>query len=227
MDGENRIPPATIAAIVIAILAAGIAAYYMGRFGRSSQQPSAVVELPPVAAPAPEVVEMVATPAEVPPTITPPIPVVVEKGGQSSRVLVERSSQIVVPVAPAAPAAAPLEPERTPTERPRIVIEVRPTATPTVPELDEPPPFETPLPPPPPPIPEETPEPEPEPEPEPTPRARDDRVAIGSAIRRTAATAVPAERFSEAGGCRGWMEWRRARRSKHPSCGGADRPIGC
>lgn len=123
------------------VLAVGTAAYYAGRFGRPSRiAPFADAELTTPAAPAPAVAETVATPAEVPPTVTPPIPAVIEKGRQSSRVMVERSSQIVVPVAPPAPtaipAATPIGHQLPPTPGRRVVVEVQPTPTPTVPELE-------------------------------------------------------------------------------------------
>jgi hypothetical protein len=172
MNGEHRIPPWLIAAIVFVILAVGVAAYYAGRFGRSSRLPPlANADLPHPGAPAPAVAGTVSTPAEIPPTITPPIPVVIERGSRSSGVMVERSSQVEVPLAPAAPTqmptAMPIRLETTPTPRSRIAIEIpapRPTPTPTIPELErpeEPPPDETPEPPPEEPPPEETPEPEP------------------------------------------------------------------
>jgi hypothetical protein len=171
VNGEHRTPPALIASIVLLVLGVGIAAYYIGRFGRPARMPAITAEsLPPPAAPAPAAGETVATPAEIPPTITPPIPVVVEKGRRSSQTLLERSTQIVVPVPPAPsvalPAAATGELPLHPTEKRRIVIEVRPTLTPTPPARENraPPPLvETPIPPLPPPEPpeEETPEPEP------------------------------------------------------------------
>lgn len=190
MNGEHRIPPWLIAAIVFVILAVGAAAYYAGRFGRSSRLPPlASADLPDPGAPAPAVAEVVSTPAETPPTITPPIPVVIERGSRSSGVMVERSSQIEVPLAPAAPtempAAMPIRPETTPTPRSRIAVETpasRPTPTPTIPEPErpeEPPLDETPVPPPPEPPPEEPPPEEPPPEepppeetPEPEPTVR-------------------------------------------------------
>jgi hypothetical protein len=167
MNGEGRIPPALIVALVIVTLAVGVAAYYMGRFGGSSRHaPAARVELPAPAAPAPAVGETVPTPAEIPPTVTPAIPVVVERSRGSSKVLVERSSQIVVSVPTELPTPLPaaLPSDAAPPPRRRVVIEVRPTPTPTVPELElraPPPPAETP----------EPPEPEPEETPEAVPTA--------------------------------------------------------
>ena len=190
MNGEHRIPSWLIVAIIFVILAVGVAAYYAGRFGRSSRLPPlASADLPDPGAPAPAVAEVVSTPAETPPTITPPIPVVIERGSRSSGVMVERSSQIEVPLAPAAPtempAAMPIRPETTPTPRSRIAVETpasRPTPTPTIPELErpeEPPLDETPVPPPEEPPPEEPPPEEPPPEepppeetPEPEPTVR-------------------------------------------------------
>jgi hypothetical protein len=180
MDGENRIPPALIVGLVLVVLAVGAAAYYAGRFRRSPRlTPESKVELPPPAAPAPDVAGVVETPADIPPTVTPPIPVVVENGRRSSTVMVQKSTQIVVPVPPVVPTVIPagtsIDPERYPTARRRIVIEVRPTPTPTVPEAPtlqatpsaseiegRPlPPAVTPEPPPDEPPPEDTPEPEP------------------------------------------------------------------
>ncbi|HEX9149625.1 MAG TPA: hypothetical protein VF958_10740, partial [Thermoanaerobaculia bacterium] len=95
-----------------------------------------------------------------------PIPVVIEKSRGSSKVLVERSSQIVVSVPTELPTPLPaaFPSDAAPPLRRRIVIEVRPTPTPTVPELElsaPPPPAETP----------EPPEPEPEETPEAVPTA--------------------------------------------------------
>jgi hypothetical protein len=163
MDGENRIPPALIAAIVFVVLAVGAVGYYFGRFGGSRRIPrEGNVEVAAPAAPAPAVVEYVPTPVDIPPTVTPPIPVVIEKGRRSST-MVERSSQIVVPVPPAPTAIArptAIEFQMAPTAQRRIVIEVRPTSTPP-PEIEPPPPLETPVPTSAEPPEEETPEPEP------------------------------------------------------------------
>jgi hypothetical protein len=177
MDGENRIPPALIVGFVFVVLAVGAAAYYAGRFRRAPRlMPESNAELSAPAAPAPDTAELVETPAEIPPTVTPSVPVVSEKGSRSSAVMVQKSTQIVVPVPPAAPAALPAEMPIEPTAGRRIVIEVRPTPTPTVPEIEPPgpPPVETPEPPPPEPPPSEPPPPEPPPseetpEPEPPP----------------------------------------------------------
>lgn len=175
MDGENRIPPALITAIVLFVLAVGAVGYYFGRFGGSHRRsPAASAEVPLSAAPSPEAVPEVPTPAEIPPTVMPPIPVVIEKNRRSSGVMVERSSQIVVPVPPAPTALVvptPVVFPRVPTMQRRIVIEVRPTSTPAAPEPGPPPPLETPVPTPAGPPEEEAPEPEPEPEPQPTARS--------------------------------------------------------
>lgn len=172
MEDESRIPPALVVALVVVTLAVGLAAYYMGRFGRLPRNTPAAAEVAEPAAPVPIVAEAVATPAEMPPTITPAVPVVIENGRRPAKVLVERSSQIVVsvptPPPPTLPAALAPEAAPTPSAPRRIVIEVQPTPTPTAPELE----LEVPIPPPP----EEifaTPEPEPPPEetPEPVPTA--------------------------------------------------------
>jgi hypothetical protein len=226
MNGEHRIPPWLIAGIVFVTLAVGVAAYYAGRFGRSSRfAPPANADLPDPGAPAPAVAGMVPTPAEIPPTITPPIPVVIEKGSRPSGVMVERSSQIEVPLSQAAPtempAAMPTRLETTPTPRSRIAIEIpapRPTPTPTIPELErpeeppldetpEPPPEEPPPeePPPPEPPPEEPPPPEPPPEetPEPEPTARPGGpslrgvMSLGSECGKTSASDMRRERAME------------------------------
>ncbi|MEP6471644.1 MAG: hypothetical protein ABJC28_06475, partial [Acidobacteriota bacterium] len=98
----------------------------------------------------------VPTPADAPPTVT---PVVVERTSRSGRGLVERSTQIVVPLSPMAitPTPGNSSPAR------RIVVEIvntpRPFPSPTVPELEQGNEEQ----------PEEVPE---EPEPEPTPGRR-------------------------------------------------------
>lgn len=210
MNGEGRLSVTLVVSIIFVVAAVGIAAYFAGRFGRSSRAATAErMELPEPAAPAPAVVESIAIPAEIPPTVTPPIPVVVEKTTRSSKVLVERSSSIVVSVPPAPtarPASAPFDPGQPIAARNRIVVEVRPTPTPTptptVPEIA----------PSPEPLPEETPEPEPEPDPEPTAKPR-----IPVALRP----------ISEGESCRDLSNRDLSRRSSRPTRGGADRPIGC
>jgi hypothetical protein len=166
MDGEGRIPPGLVAVIAFLVLAVGAAAYYAGRFGHSSRRaPSANADLPGPAAPAPAMVEKISTPADVPPMVTPPIPVVVEKTSRPHR-LVEKSSEIVLPVPPASiPTARPISPGEASGGGRQILVEIpptsRPTPTRTVPELErpaEPPREQTPVALPPP---EETPEPEP------------------------------------------------------------------
>jgi hypothetical protein len=154
VDREGRIPPGLVAGLIVFVLVVGALAYYTGRFGRRGPTVSPVENLP--------------TPSDIPPTVTPSLPVVVERSSRSGRVLVEKSTQITVPVAPVAmtprPAGFPLTP--TPDDavtRRRIVVEIvntpRPLPSPTVPELEQS--DEE--------VPEEMPE---EPEPEPTPRAR-------------------------------------------------------
>ena len=181
MNDTSRTPPTLIVAITIIVLAVGVAAYYMGRFGRSAPKhaPEAVAELPEPASPIPDAAQPGTTPFDVPPTVTPSAPIVVEKDGRTG-LRVERSSQIVVPVAPAppivpTPVLGTMEVVPSPAPR-RIVVEVRPTPTPSPapqpelqppapppsPELEPPPPpIETPVPPNPQPPPEEHPEPEP------------------------------------------------------------------
>ena len=167
MDREGRIPPGLVAGLIVFVLVVGALAYYTGRFGRRGPAVSPVENLPPPGAPAPAVAGDLPTPSDIPPTVTPSLPVV-ERSSRSGRVLVEKSTQITVPVAPVAttprPAGFPLTP--TPDDdvtRRRIVVEIvntpRPLPSPTVPELEQS--DEE--------VPEEMPE---EPEPEPTPRAR-------------------------------------------------------
>lgn len=212
MNGESRLPLTLVAAIVTVVIAVGLAAYFAGRFGRSSRTSTvANAELPEALAPVPAMADAIEAPAEIPPTVTPSVPVVIEKTTRS-RVLVERSSQIVVPVPPAPtarPASAPIEPGQLAHARNRIVIEARPTPTPTVPELEqsgEPTLVETPVPDPP-----EPPEEEP-PEPEPTARPRN-QVALRP--------------ISEAESSRDLSNRDLSRRSSRANRGGADRPIGC
>jgi hypothetical protein len=168
MNGEGRIPPGLVAVIAFLVLAVGAAAYYAGRFGHSSRPaPFANANRPGPGAPAPAVVEKVSTPADIPPMVTPPIPVLIEKTSRSQR-LVEKSSEIVLPVPPGSiPTARPISPGQAPGGGRQILVEIPPTSRPsptptrTVPELErpaEPPLEETPVPPPPP---EEAPEPEP------------------------------------------------------------------
>ena len=106
--------------------------------------PARPAGLPAPAAPAPAVAETVPTPSEIPPTVTPSVPVLVEKSSRTSRVLVEKSSQVIVPLPPGpVPTARPtpvagLPPEEAPPRR-RIVVEIQPTPrpTPTPPEMEQ------------------------------------------------------------------------------------------
>jgi hypothetical protein len=165
VEREGRIPPGLVAGLIVFVLVIGALAYSAGRFGRRAPSGSPVEALPPPAAPAPAAPENVPTPPDLPPTVTPSLPEVVERGSRSGRVLVEKSSQIIVPVAPAAttPRPAAFPPTPTPEDagaRRQIVVEIvntpPPLPTPTVPELEQGDEEE----------PQEMPE---EPEPEPTP----------------------------------------------------------
>lgn len=159
MDREGRIPPGLVAGLIVFVLVIGALAYSAGRFGRRAPPVPPAESLPPPAAPVPVIGENVPTPADAPPTVTPSLPVVVERTSRSGRALVERSTQIVVPVAPMAitPTPGNSGPAR------RIVVEIvgtpRPLPSPTVPELEQGDEEQ----------PEEVPE---EPEPEPTPGRR-------------------------------------------------------
>jgi hypothetical protein len=159
MDREGRIPPGLVVGLIVFVLVIGALAYSAGRFGRRASAIPPTDSLPPPAAPRPAVQGIVPTPADLPPTVTPALPVVVEKTTRSGRGLVERSTQIVVPVAPAAVTPTPANSG----PAGRIVVEIvntpRPLPSPTVPELEQG--NEEP---------EEVPE---EPEPEPTPGRRD------------------------------------------------------
>jgi len=168
VDREGRIPPGLVAGLIIFVLVIGALAYWTGRFGRRGPVASPVETLPGPAAPVPAVVEDLPTPSDVPPTVTPALPMVLERSSRSGRVLVEKSTQITVPVAPAVTTPLPTGLPLTPTPddavaRRRIVVEVvntpRPLPSPTVPELEQGDEEE----------PEEMPE---EPEPEPTPGRR-------------------------------------------------------
>jgi len=159
VDREGRIPPGLVAGLIVFVLVIGALSYYAGRFGRRAPSGSPVEALPPPAAPVPAVLENVPTPPDLPPTVTPSLPVVVERGSRSGRVLVEKSSQIIVPVPPAATTSQPAAFPPTPTPEDagvEIVNTPWPLPTPTVPELEQGDEEE----------PEEMPE---EPEPEPTP----------------------------------------------------------
>jgi hypothetical protein len=166
VDREGRIPPGLVAGLIVFVLVIGALAYYAGRFGRRGPAISPAETLPPPAAPAPAVAEDLPTPSDVPPTVTPATPMVLERSARSGRVLVEKSTQITVPVAPTVTMPRGFPPTPTPGDavtRRRIVVETvntpRPLPSPTVPELEQGDEEE----------PEEMPE---EPEPEPTPEAR-------------------------------------------------------
>lgn len=141
MNGEGRIPPLLIAGLVFLVLAIGALAYYAGRFGRSPDAPvdERPMELPPPGAPDPAVGEAIPTPAEIPPTVTPSVGVVIQRETRTSRTrMVERSSQVDVPV-PAVIPTAPFRreiPTPMPTTGRRIVVEVVTTPVPT-PVLEE------------------------------------------------------------------------------------------
>lgn len=169
MDREGRIPTGLVAGLIVFVLVIGALAYYAGRFGRRGPVASHVQTLPGPAAPVPAVAEDLPTPSDVPPTVTPTLPVVLERSSRSGRVLIEKSTQITVPVAPTVtiPRSGGSLPTPTPdgaVTRRRIVVETvntpRPLPSPTVPELEQGDDEEEP---------EEMPE---EPEPEPTPEAR-------------------------------------------------------
>lgn len=190
MNGEGRIPPLLIAGLVFLVIAIGALAYYAGRFGRSGDGPvdDAAVELPPPGPPDPAVAQVIPTPADVPPTVTPSAAVLIEKETRTTRItrstapLVERSSQIDVPVPAANPAAPVRQAIPTPTPRRPIVVEIVTTPVPT-PELQEAEPEEI--------EPEEIEEQEPPPaetpsEPEPTPPRATARLAAGRATPRPA-----------------------------------------
>jgi hypothetical protein len=161
VDREGRIPPGLVAGLIVFVLVIGALAYSAGRFGRRGPAVSPPDTLPPPAAPMPAVAQNVPTPADFPPTVTPSLPEVV------GRVLVQKSSQIIAPVAPLAatprPGAFPLTPTPDDAALRRIVVETvntpPPLPSPTVPELEQGNEEE----------PEELPE---EPEPEPTPGGR-------------------------------------------------------
>jgi hypothetical protein len=145
VDREGRIPPGLAAGLVVLVMVIGALAYSAGRFGRRAPAPARPAELP-APAPVPAVGETLPTPADIPPTVTPSVPVLIEKSSRSSRVLVEKSSQVIVPLPPGPVPTARLTPspgipaEESPPRR-RIVVEIqatpRPQPTPTVPELEQ------------------------------------------------------------------------------------------
>ena len=146
VDREGRIPPALAVGLIALVIVIGALAYAAGRFGRRGPARVSPAELPAPAAPVPAVAEKVPTPPNIPPTVTPSVPVLIAKGTRPSRVLVEKSSQIVVPLTPGpVPTAQPTLSSgvaaESPPPRRRIVVEVqatpRPQLTPTVPELQQ------------------------------------------------------------------------------------------
>ncbi len=148
MRHEHRIPPLLVVGLVILILAVGALAYYAGRFGRSDDDRPArdesAFELPTPGPPDPAVAVVIPTPAEVPPTVTPGVAAMIERETRTTRTirgsapLVERSSQVEVPVPAVIPTARFRDPvpTRVPTPRRPIVVQVvstpvpRPTPTP-------------------------------------------------------------------------------------------------
>jgi len=145
VDREGRIPPALAVGLIALVMVIGALAYSAGRFGRRDVARVSPAELPAPAAPVPAVAETVPTPSDVPPTVTPSVPVLTEKGSRPSRVLVEKSSQVVVPLPPgpvptARPTVTPgVAAEEAPARR-RIAVEIQATPrppTPTVPELEQ------------------------------------------------------------------------------------------
>ena len=146
VDREGRIPPALAVGLIAFVMVIGALAYSAGRFGRRGPARVSPAELPAPAAPVPAVAQTVPTPSDIPPTVTPSVPVLIEKGSRPSRVLVEKSSQVVVPLPPGpVPTARPTlstgVAAESPPPRRRIVVEIqatpRPQPTPTVPELEQ------------------------------------------------------------------------------------------
>jgi len=145
VDREGRIPPALAVGLIALVMVIGALAYSAGRFGRRDLVRVSPAEPPAPAAPVPAAAETVPTPSDVPPTVTPSVPVLTEKGSRPSRVLVEESSQVVVPLPPGpVPTARPTLSTGAAAESPprrRIVVEIqatpRPQPTPTVPELEQ------------------------------------------------------------------------------------------
>jgi hypothetical protein len=140
VEREGRIPPALAVGLIALVMVIGALAYSAGRFGRRD-----LVRVSPAEPPAPAAPATVPTPPDVPPTVTPSVPVLTEKGSRPSRVLVEKSSQVVVPLPPGpVPTARPTLSTGAAAESAlprRIVVEIqatrRPQPTPTVPELEQ------------------------------------------------------------------------------------------
>ena len=149
MRHEHRIPPLLVVGLVFLILAIGALAYYAGRFGRPDDDRPArdesAFEMPPPEPPAPAAAAaVIPTNAEVPPTVTPGVAAMIERETRTTRTvrgsapLVERSSQVEVPVPAVIPTARFRDPvpTRLPTPRRPIVVQVvstpapRPTPTP-------------------------------------------------------------------------------------------------
>ncbi len=145
VDREGRIPPGLAAALIVLVMVIGALAYSAGRFGRHGPAPTLPAALPAPAAPVPAVAETVPTPSDIPPTVTPSVPVLIEKSSRASRVLVEKSSQVIVPLPPGPVSTArPTPLAGVPSDEPpprRIVVEIQatppPQPTPTVPELEQ------------------------------------------------------------------------------------------
>ena len=139
MNGEGRIPPLLILGLVFLVLVIGALAYYAGRFGRDGPAEDPKVELPPPGRPDPAIAQVLPTPAEVPPTVTPSAAVMIERETRTSRTsrssapLVERSSQIEVKVPAVVPTARMgVVPTFVPTPRRPIVVQiVTPALVPT------------------------------------------------------------------------------------------------
>ena len=143
MNGEGRIPPLLIAGLVFLVLAIGALAYYAGRFGRKDPvREETAIDLPPPGPPQPAAAEIVSAPPEVPPTVTPSVAVLIQRETRATRnsrpaaPLVERSSEVEVPVPPAVRAGGVGTVVPTPTPGRRIVVEIVTTPVPT-PVLEE------------------------------------------------------------------------------------------
>lgn len=142
MEREGRIPPGLAVGLIALVMVIGALAYSAGRFGRRDLVRVSPAELPAPAAPVPAVAETVRTPSGVPPTVTPSVLVLTEKGSRPSRVLVEKSSQVVVPLASGpVPTARPTLSTGADSALPRrIAVEIQATPrppTPTVPEIEQ------------------------------------------------------------------------------------------